>query len=218
MVLFTGTYVLNLLCAIVPCHATMQPPEAHIAPIPVTTTELPELSLISNNSLVDPVDSTAVSFYSLQRSKRLHNNSISQDDNPAPSPPPPERITTWRPPRVTQTTRRSGHPFPNLVNPLRTMANAFQKGIQQAGGLTHNFGNQYVPFPESPKIGGNTKRNVRDHNSARKQFNETMVYLRNGDAVEGFYMGTMKGRRIIAFQGIPYAEPPVNNLRFRVIY
>lgn len=34
--------------------------------------------------------------------------------------------------------------------------------------------------------------------------------------VEGYFMGTMKGRRIAAFEGIPFAEPPTGKYRFRV--
>jgi hypothetical protein len=36
--------------------------------------------------------------------------------------------------------------------------------------------------------------------------------------LEGSYMGTMKGRRISAFEGIPYAEPPTGKYRFKVKY
>lgn len=33
--------------------------------------------------------------------------------------------------------------------------------------------------------------------------------------LEGYLMKAMNGRRIHAFEGIPYAEPPVGHLRFR---
>jgi carboxylesterase type B len=35
-------------------------------------------------------------------------------------------------------------------------------------------------------------------------------------ALQGKVMTSRKGRRIHAFQGIPYAEPPVGDLRFQV--
>jgi len=34
--------------------------------------------------------------------------------------------------------------------------------------------------------------------------------------VQGFPMKTFFGRSIYAFEGIPFAEPPIGNLRFRV--
>jgi len=34
--------------------------------------------------------------------------------------------------------------------------------------------------------------------------------------LEGTLMKTIKGRRIGAFMGVPYAEPPVHELRFKV--
>jgi len=40
----------------------------------------------------------------------------------------------------------------------------------------------------------------------------------NSGKIRGHYMGTMKGRRISAFEGIPYAESPLGRNRFRVIF
>jgi hypothetical protein len=37
----------------------------------------------------------------------------------------------------------------------------------------------------------------------------------SGD-VEGYFMKVVGGRKINAFEGIPYAEPPIGRLRFRV--
>lgn len=42
-----------------------------------------------------------------------------------------------------------------------------------------------------------------------------IVSTQYGD-LEGYFMGTMKGRRISAFEGVPFAEPPIGKYRFRV--
>lgn len=36
--------------------------------------------------------------------------------------------------------------------------------------------------------------------------------------VRGFYDYSQNGRKYIAFEGIPYAQPPTGDLRFRVRY
>lgn len=193
--LVSGTYFLNLLCALVPCQATMKPPEAHIADnntLLESITPLYSQSLL-NNSL-DPIsnDLSIAEVGSLNRPKRIKNGTSTTEAS----------TTTLYPPRR----------YANLVNPVKTLMDAIRKGVEQSGGLTHNFGNPLVPFPDASP--GNIKREIQPHKQG--QMKDTMVYLRNGDAVEGYYMGTMKGKRIMAFQGIPYAEPPVGNLRFRV--
>ncbi|XP_045509451.1 carboxylesterase 3B-like [Colias croceus] len=35
-------------------------------------------------------------------------------------------------------------------------------------------------------------------------------------ALRGFYMRSRRGRRIAAFTAVPYAQPPVGELRFKV--
>lgn len=43
------------------------------------------------------------------------------------------------------------------------------------------------------------------------------VKLEQG-ALRGKYRQTLKGRKIISFTSIPYAQPPVGRLRFKVTY
>ncbi|ODN02961.1 Esterase SG1 [Orchesella cincta] len=193
--MIVGTYMLNLLCAIVPCQATMKPPEAHIANFADSNLQPKNSSVLESINILDPV--LASNDIELQRTKRQNETTTDRYSTTSPRPATPQQ------------------PFPNLRNPFRTLINAVSKGVEAGSGFTHNFGNRLVPFPESNRVGdgGNAKRDVKDQNGIDAK--ETLVYLRNGDAIEGNYMGTMKGRRFMAFQGIPYAEPPVGALRFR---
>lgn len=38
----------------------------------------------------------------------------------------------------------------------------------------------------------------------------------NDGIIEGHILKTIKGREIAAFEGVPYAKPPIGNLRFEV--
>lgn len=42
-----------------------------------------------------------------------------------------------------------------------------------------------------------------------------VVQIKNG-TLEGIFMESRKGRKIAAFMGIPYAVPPLGDLRFEV--
>jgi acetylcholinesterase len=44
---------------------------------------------------------------------------------------------------------------------------------------------------------------------------DDIIVLKQG-SVKGHRLTSRKGREIFAFQGIPYAEPPVGELRFQV--
>ena len=44
---------------------------------------------------------------------------------------------------------------------------------------------------------------------------DDLVVLKQGQ-LKGHRLTTRKGREIFAFQGIPYAKPPVGDLRFQV--
>ena len=43
------------------------------------------------------------------------------------------------------------------------------------------------------------------------------VKLSHGGTLIGRYLTSNSGKGIRAFMGIPYAEPPINDLRFKVI-
>jgi acetylcholinesterase len=44
---------------------------------------------------------------------------------------------------------------------------------------------------------------------------DDIVVLKHG-RIKGHHLKSRKGREIFAFQGIPYAKPPVGELRFQV--
>lgn len=48
--------------------------------------------------------------------------------------------------------------------------------------------------------------------------NELRVSLPNGSKLVGRHLRSHDGKGIRAFMGVPYAEPPVGNLRFRVSF
>jgi acetylcholinesterase len=46
---------------------------------------------------------------------------------------------------------------------------------------------------------------------------DDLVVLKQG-SLKGHRLTSRKGREIFAFQGIPYAKPPVGELRFKVCF
>lgn len=44
-----------------------------------------------------------------------------------------------------------------------------------------------------------------------------MVQLPDGSRILGRYLTSLAGKGIRAFMGVPYAEPPIGELRFKVI-
>ena len=51
---------------------------------------------------------------------------------------------------------------------------------------------------------------------ADKGVDKPIVELEDG-TIRGFVIQSFGGKDVLAFQGIPFAQPPVGNLRFRVI-
>jgi len=45
---------------------------------------------------------------------------------------------------------------------------------------------------------------------------ETLVTIPSLGQVRGSLMNSVGGRQFLAFRGIPYAKPPIGNLRFKV--
>jgi hypothetical protein len=72
-------------------------------------------------------------------------------------------------------------------------------------------------FPTfEPPLAAQSETQIR----TRSDVNRTkwpVVTTGTGD-VQGFTMKTIGGRDIYAFEGIPFAEPPVGQLRFRVSF
>lgn len=54
--------------------------------------------------------------------------------------------------------------------------------------------------------------------SSGRTSNELRVSLPNGSKLVGRHLRSHDGKGIRAFMGIPYAEPPVGDLRFRVSF
>ena len=46
--------------------------------------------------------------------------------------------------------------------------------------------------------------------------NESLIVETSTGLLDGFYMSTILGQKIGAYEGIPFAEPPIGDLRFRV--
>ena len=45
---------------------------------------------------------------------------------------------------------------------------------------------------------------------------ENPIAVTKSGMVEGYFMRSADGRLISAFEGVPFAEPPINEFRFRV--
>jgi len=95
--------------------------------------------------------------------------------------------------------------------------------------LNNIFPRLFSAVPAIPALLGSFMRNInanspsntrtgRQLSGSRNSRNTRppIVYTQYG-GIEGYYMGTMKGRKILAFEGIPFAEPPVGKYRFKVI-
>ena len=60
-------------------------------------------------------------------------------------------------------------------------------------------------------------RDARSHNELnRNDLTNRTIVLSSGGAVEGYRMTSVNGKSFHAFEGIPYAIPPVGSYRFQV--
>lgn len=55
-------------------------------------------------------------------------------------------------------------------------------------------------------------------NCYRFRFNETLVVSTKSGPVKGYEMGSNFGYQYFNFFGIPYAKPPIGDLRFKVFF
>lgn len=75
-------------------------------------------------------------------------------------------------------------------------------------GLILPLGKSFYKFSHSPSLPVSIAVVTFDENHPR--------YVTQLGEVEGYYKQSHNGRSYLAFEGIPYAKPPVGNLRFKV--
>ncbi|CAG7711962.1 unnamed protein product [Allacma fusca] len=73
---------------------------------------------------------------------------------------------------------------------------------------------QWKWAPTDSYIDGDSLRGRSGRKLSANVTSHPVVVTASG-SVQGYSMGTTSGRRVFAFEGIPYAEPPIGNLRFR---
>lgn len=155
MVLFLGTFILNALCAIVPCYPTYE------SPVP--------------------------SYHQRYR---------------YPPPAPPDSFTSTRSsPFSTRSVHNGGQQHPSEVIVVHRNNHKKQEPPQAS------------PSISASSIAPSSSTVIKVKIPILKS---PYVVSTQSGKVEGFSMKTIRSRDIIAFIGIPYAEPPVGNLRYRV--
>ncbi|ODN01293.1 Esterase E4 [Orchesella cincta] len=188
------TYLVNLLCAVVECRGTMPLPEAYIA-------EYASPSFAQQRS-IDPLNFTENIF--------LSHNSVNNDqssrrkrlfsvlENNITNEPPQNGIRSFSS-RLHSTMSDLVNVIPNFVHSVsRVMQNG---NAREGSALGFRFGRSGA---DNNTVGVNAYGD-----------RHPVVILKHGGGVEGYFMGTMNGRKLAAYEGIPYAEPPVKNRRFK---
>ncbi|CAL8094847.1 unnamed protein product [Orchesella dallaii] len=190
------TYLVNLLCAVVECRGTMPPPEAYIA-------EYVSQIGIQPTRSIDPLNITENIF--------LNPNSVNDQSSRRkrlfPILNPNENITLNPIQKGRQTlTSRLQSTMSDLVNVIPNFVSSVSRVMQNGNAR------------ESSGLGFRFGRSGGDNNSVGVNAygdKHPLVILKHGGGVEGYYMGTMNGRKLAAYEGIPFAEPPTSNRRFK---
>lgn len=196
------TYLVNLLCAVVECRGRMPPPEAYIAeytPTPFPPIATRRSSEPLNTRFVTLGDNNNNYNHDLTtRIKRLFPNTNPQSINSVVNNF--TSVTT----RIKSRVNGFANAIPEFFNSVnRIMNRGDSNGDRNQAALNYRQGRQ------GRKIESGVGRNAYGDQLP-------VVLLRNGGGIEGYYMGTMNGRKISAYEGVPYAEPPTGNRRFQV--
>lgn len=197
------TYLVNLLCAVVECKGRMQPPEAYIAEYTPSPPERRSLDTfnITNNRYVTIDSNRFVEDEYNSRMKRLFPPNDPQNGNNNPT----LRLSSVD---LGPNTLRSS--MQSFVDAIPNFFESVSRVVQSGNNLDSINQRSY-----------NTDRRMGrrlDNGVHRNAYGDPLpvVFLKNGGGVEGYYMGTLNGRKIAAYEGIKYGIAPIDNLRFKV--
>lgn len=181
--MLVSTYLVNLLCAVVECRGSMSPPEAYIAEYSTPSSiQIIGESLDPFNFTESPTFSNNYIERQQYRRKRLFPFLPSNTSAIITSSPGLQRDSG---PRQLQSALK------NFMNSIPNFFNSVSRVMQNGGNAVENSG---ITFRSGRKIGDN-------YNGRRNSYGDVLpvVYLTHGGGVEGFYMGTMNGRKIAAY-------------------